>query len=219
MASRAAEVTKECKRQYENCLYSSTSLFIWLRALRTTRLLFATLPLLFSGIATWKFLSQTEDPHAKIVIAVCTLLAGLLPMMAAALKLEKQIEQVSAAATEFNNLRDRFRQAAMIASKRQVDAFEAEFQRLMTRMEAVRKVGLTPPELVFKLAQRKVASGDYSFDLDLPDEKPVETLKGKAEAAKTAPAFRVAEPEEGEQALDASAEEDAEEQGTGRQKR
>jgi hypothetical protein len=70
------------------------------------------------------------------------------------------------AAGELTNLRDSFRQAALVSSKKAFEEFEAEVTRLRARLDKIRGLGLTAPELCFKLAQRKIASGDYTFDLD-----------------------------------------------------
>ena len=40
------------------------------------------------------------------------------------------------------------------------------FDSVMAKMNEARAAALTPPEWVFKLAQKKVKSGDYSFDHD-----------------------------------------------------
>ena len=67
---------------------------------------------------------------------------------------------------EFTNLRDRFRQAALIASHRPFSDFDAEARQLMERLEKARSRALTPPEWCFKLAQRKHKAGHYSHDYD-----------------------------------------------------
>jgi len=70
-------------------------------------------------------------------------------------------------ASEFKNLQDRFRQAALVSSKKAFADFESEFRELFERLEKARSYSLTPPEWAFWLAQRKVKSGDYDFDVDL----------------------------------------------------
>ena len=98
--------------------------------------------------------------------ATCSFLAGLLSTIYSALKLDTHIAEAKTAAGELTNLRDSFRQAAMVSSKKSFEEFESEFAKLRVRLDKVRTMGLTPPELFFKLAQRKVGSGDYSFDID-----------------------------------------------------
>jgi hypothetical protein len=69
-------------------------------------------------------------------------------------------------AGEFTNLRDRFRQAALISSKKPFTEFEADTKPLFARLEKARSRTLTPPDWCFKLARRKIEAGDYAHDYD-----------------------------------------------------
>jgi hypothetical protein len=90
------------------------------------------------------------------------------------MKLEKSIEQVRVAAAEFKNLQDRFRVAALVSSQKPFDQFEAEVKPLVRRLEDARKLGITPFEICFTFARRKVKAGHYRFDLDELEHEPVE---------------------------------------------
>jgi hypothetical protein len=102
-----------------------------------------------------------------VLASACTLLAGVLPSLFAALKVDEDLKEMKEGAAEFTNLRDRFRQTATVASKKPFSEFEAEFLRWMEAMDKARCRALTPPEWAFKRAQKKVKSGDYDFDVDL----------------------------------------------------
>jgi hypothetical protein len=167
MASQRAELILECKRESENCLYTSTSLFIWLRWLRGLRLVFLVLPLILGSLAGWKVLNATTSEPVTILVAVCAFVAGLLPSIHAALGLDESIGECARLAGEFKNLQDRFRQVALISSKKPIDAFENDFQALMQRLEEARRGSVTPPELIFRWAQKKVKTKDYDFDVDV----------------------------------------------------
>lgn len=167
MNEKAADLVKECERQSENCLYTSTSLFIWLRILRYLKVFFVLAPLVLGSLASWKLLTGSTLESVKGLTSICSFLAGLLPSMYAALKLDDSLARVGLCAAEFKNLQDRFRQVALIGSKKSVAEFEADFKSIMDRMEAARKPSVTAPECIFKWAQRKVKSGDYSFDTDM----------------------------------------------------
>ena len=92
MASKQKELALECKRQYESCLYTSTSLFIWLRCLRMLRIAFVVLPLTLGSIGTWKLLTTSNLESAKILVSVCSFVAGLLPALYAALKFDTSLD-------------------------------------------------------------------------------------------------------------------------------
>jgi len=164
-SSKTAELAHECKRLSEGCLYTSTSLFIWLRVLRTTKVVLTGLGLVLGGIAGWNVLSGSE--RWKIAIAFCALIAGLIPTLLSGLKIEEHIEQCKRLAGEFKNLQDRFRQAALVDSQKGFDALEQAFSKARDRLEAARIESVTPPEPIFWLAQRKVKSMDYKFDVDI----------------------------------------------------
>jgi hypothetical protein len=169
MASKSTELALECKRLAESCLYTSTSFFIWLRFTRWVKIFFIAAPLVLGSLASWKLLVGYDLAEVKVFTAICSFLAGLLPSMYAALKFDDHIEEAKHLAGEFKNLQDRFRQAAMVSSRKPFADFEADFKLLMDRLEQARSASLTPPEWCFKLAQWKIKTGDYDFDIDLKD--------------------------------------------------
>src|SRR5262245_11467809 len=114
-SSKNAELALECKRLSESCLYTSTTFYIWLRILKRVRLVFIIAPLALGSLAGWNLLTKSDLQSAKIFTAVCAFLAGLLPTVYAALKLDQGLEQFARQASEFKNLQDRFRQAAQIS--------------------------------------------------------------------------------------------------------
>lgn len=167
MATRVDELVTECKRQVENCLYTSTSLYIWLRWRRSVRVIFIVLPLILGSFATWELVKRSDSVWMRYTASMAAFVAGLLPGIYAALKYDDDLEACKLSAAEFKNLQDRFRQVAIISSRKPFAQFEADFQAAMARMEKARQVGLTPPERFFKKAQKKVKSQDYDFDVDL----------------------------------------------------
>lgn len=98
--------------------------------------------------------------------AVFTLLATVIPPAYRASKTNTAINDYRTLAGEFTNLRDRFRQTALISSHKQYAEFEAETKPLFDRLEKARRQMLVPPEWCFKLAQRKYQAGHYHHDYD-----------------------------------------------------
>jgi hypothetical protein len=154
----------ECLDQSSNCLYASTNFFIWLKIIRGMRLFFIITPLVLGSFATGTLLTRSDSPSMKLTVAALAFLAGLLPTVYGALKLDDDVLQCTKSAAEFKNLQDRFRQCANISGLKPFDEFEAEFRSLMDRLEEARRPSYTPPEWCFRLAQRKVRSGDYDPD-------------------------------------------------------
>jgi hypothetical protein len=116
----------------------------------------------------------------KLFTAICAFLAGLLPAIYTALKLDDHLDESKHLAGEFKNLQDRFRQAALVSSRKPFAEFEADVKPLIDRLEQARATSLTAPEWCFKRAQKKIKKGDYDFDLDmkngelaLPSERTV----------------------------------------------
>ena len=165
--NKSVELAKECQRLSEGCLYTSTSLFIWLRCRRFLRGMFAVVPVLLGSVASWNLLTSSDLPSIKTWLSVCTFVAGLLPAVYAALKFDEGVEECRVGAGAFKNLQDRFRQLALVSSRKPFAEFEAEFTETRKAFEEARNASITPPEWCFKRAQKKVQSGDYTFDSDM----------------------------------------------------
>lgn len=157
-------LVKEALDLSSSCLYTSTSLFIWLRILRWIRVAFIVLPLFLAAFATWQVVVQSQSNALKLSAAIAGALAGVLPSVYAALKFPAHLTLCARLAGEFKNLQDRFRQAATVTSLQGFEPFNADFQSLMNRLEKARRESYTAPEWIFKRAQRKVKSGDYEPD-------------------------------------------------------
>ena len=157
------ELADECERQFENCRDTAVSFIMWLKALRAIRVFFVAAPIIFGALATWKILVE-----ATTLAAIFTLLATVLPPVYRAIKLDETIKDYELLAGEFTNLRDRFRQAMLIGSQKPFSQFEAEVQTLLPRLEKARSRALAPPDRYFRKARKKIVSGDYTHDRDIP---------------------------------------------------
>ncbi len=155
------EIIAECERLQENCLYTSTSLFIWLRALRTHRRIFIFGQVLFSVLAA-TFAVSGQALWAGAFGAI----AGLSPMVWDALKMDGDINLVEHHASMFVELRDRFRQIRLIEDARGLEALEKAFEEAKADMAAARKSRVTPPERFYKMAKEKIHAGDYDNAID-----------------------------------------------------
>jgi len=169
MDARTENLVEECKRQEESCLYTSTTLFEWLKSMRRYRVLFVVMPIVFGGIATWPLFKQ--QPGYEWLTGLCALLAGITPAIYKALNLDVSLNVIAKQAHQYKILQDRFRQAWRVSALGAQDEFVNEFQALMARMDAVRSTSLTPPESFFKKARRKIMDGHYEFSVDSGDKK------------------------------------------------
>lgn len=165
MDERQQNLIAECKRQEESCLYTSTTIFEWLKSLRWWRVVFVVVPIILGGIATWPLLSKQND--LQWVTGGCALLAGLMPAVYKALDFDVSLDALAKHAHQFKILQDRFRHAWRVTALGDFDPFKAEFDTLIERMDATRASSLTPPERFFKKAQKKINSGDYDFGVDI----------------------------------------------------
>lgn len=161
------EIIKECKRQEESCLYTSTSLYCWLRSLRRWNRVLVVAPIILGGVASWNILdSYNTNPWIMWGAAVAALLAGLLPTIFKTLGLDGHIDYISDQAAMYKNLQDRFRQLGNFAVHKTKEELKREFDDLMQKMEEARNKSITAPERFFKAAQKKIKGGDYTFDSD-----------------------------------------------------
>jgi hypothetical protein len=164
MEERTATLIAECKRQEESCLYTSTTLFEWLKSLRWWRVAFVIVPIILGGLATWPLLAKQAG--YEWMTGICALLAGLVPAIYKALNFDVSLDTLAKHAHQFKILQDRFRQAASVTAQSGFDELKAEFAKLMDRMDAARAISLTAPERFFRRAQKKVAAGHYDFSVD-----------------------------------------------------
>jgi len=167
MGEKLEQLVQECRRLSEGCLYTSTSLFIWLRTLRYLKVVFIIAPLTLGSLAGGKLLLSVDSDGVRAFAAICAFLAGLLPAIYSALKYDDRLKECTFLAAEFKNLQDRFRQAALVASQKPFPEFEAQFDQLMNRLELARKPSFTTPEWCFRRAQKKIKTGDYHYDVDI----------------------------------------------------
>ncbi|MEW6762986.1 MAG: SLATT domain-containing protein [Pseudomonadota bacterium] len=167
MDARAQEIVRECRRQSESCLYTSTALFSWYKEVRVWRVAFIVLPIVAGSIASAKIL--LKNPDYDWLTAVAALLAGLFPAIFKALDLDVSLKNIADSAGRFKVLQDRFRQAALIGASKTTDELDEDFKSLMDRMDDARLAAPTIPERHFKRAQKKIQKGDYSFD-SAPDD-------------------------------------------------
>lgn len=128
----------ECLELSKNCTYTSTSLYIRLRWLRTLRIGFQVAPLILGSLAGWSLLTKSDSDPARLGVALMAFLAGLLPAIYRALKLDSALAKCSRLAAEFKSLQDGFRQCARIDSKKSPSEFEARFNKLMRRRRRAR---------------------------------------------------------------------------------
>lgn len=150
---------EECRTEEENCLYTSTTFFIWLKFLRSARALLWVGGVAASAFAASHILRGAEE-H-KLLVAGAALLAVVLPGTIRTLRLDKAIDDYAAAAATFKILQGEFRRAANVWSQKHADDFEADARKLFKQGNDARKPSLTPPDICFWLAQKKIKSGDY----------------------------------------------------------
>lgn len=158
------ELKLECARQVQSCLYTSTSLYIWLRWVRFFRVVFVLAPLLLSGLAA---LGLTKFNFPNYAVVILSFLASFFPALQYALKIETSIEQIAREASRYKALQDRFRQVATISVAQGEDVALREFSAAMDDLNSVRAGSITAPERYFKKAQKKIADGDYDFSVEV----------------------------------------------------
>lgn len=170
MDERTINLITECKRQEESCLYTSATIFEWLKSLRCWRVIFVVAPIILGAVATWPLLANQTS--CEWVTGICALLAGVTPAVYKALDFDVSLDMLANSAHEFKTLQDRFRQVWCVAALAGFDEFKTTFDGLMDRMDRARAGSLTPPERFFKKAQAKISGGGYDFAADISGTFP-----------------------------------------------
>lgn len=160
------KLIKECRRQEESCLYTSTTLYVWLRKARWWQKVFITTPIVLGALAGWSILNGLTETWAVWLTATAGLVAGLFPAMRDALRLDPHVDDIARHSAQFKHLQDRFRVAADTGMHKPPEVFEAEVRDLLDRLDDARKESMTPPERYFKEARRKIQAGHYVFSVD-----------------------------------------------------
>jgi hypothetical protein len=152
---------RECRRQEESCLYTSTALFEWVKDLRVWRTVFIALPIVCAAVATSALLK-----HCPWVTGIAAFVAGVLPAIFKALDLDRDLAVITRFANTFKSLQDRFRQAGNITAFGDVEDFKKEFASLRSKLDDARMASIPPPERYFKRARAKISKGHYAFEAD-----------------------------------------------------
>lgn len=163
MTNKAVAIAKEARRQEESCLYTSTSLYLWLRQVRLQNTFFVVAPIVFGALAGFSVL---KDAFPDWITATLALLASLFPALANGLKIQTSIDQIAGNAAAFKSLQDRFRQLAEITVLDDCERAQVELGELIDKLDIARANSITPPERYFEKARKKIESGDYSFAVD-----------------------------------------------------
>jgi len=152
---------EQCSQQRERCLYTSTSLFIWIRVLRSFRILFIVVPIICGTLAGWSVLKA--NPSYSWMTALLSLGAGLIPAVYAALKLDEHLPTAARLSGEYKNLEILFGDLHAVGPSKTFEEFEIEYKVVRSRLEAANATAYTTPEWCFKKAQKKIKEGAYTF--------------------------------------------------------
>jgi methyl-accepting chemotaxis protein len=164
LIDRRNQIVNEALRQSESCLYTSASLFEWLKCVRWYHRIFVVAPLVLGIIAAGAAIDRLLPDW---LVAAIALLASLFPALADGLKIQLSNDEISRLAAEFKNLQDRFRiLARVVAPFLDTEESNNQLSELMARMDIARKSSITPPDWAFAAASKKIKQGDYNFGVD-----------------------------------------------------
>jgi hypothetical protein len=127
------------QEELESCFKLGAALNIWHRNVLRWRLAILLATVLIGGLALfWEVLlrrGEWPDLSASLLILATAWMIGIYAISSR----EPDLSEISRAAAQFFNLRDRFRRATQISGLGPVKDFAAEFNRLMDIKEAVRQ--------------------------------------------------------------------------------
>lgn len=175
IVARRRAIIAECRRQEESCLFTSTTLFVWLRRVRWQSRAFVAAPLVLGGLAG---LSVLQEWLPDWSIAILAFLASLFPALADGLKIETSVAEIARLAAAFKLLQDRFRRHAEATPFCDVEVADERLTELMDQMDIARSHSVTPPDWAFEKARKKINEGHYTFAVD-EIAPPVKTQAGE----------------------------------------
>lgn len=173
-SERVVRLAQECRRESENCLYTSTAMFEWLKGLRRWRTGFRVV----GAVAGFAAAAPLLVDHLPIIWSIaCGFIAGLAPLIYSETGIGDRLDRLNRLAPEFKNLQDRFRQLADLGPTRTVDRFDSDLAWIMERLEGIRRDSLAVPDKWLEIARKKIQeSGHYDFDAD---ERPEDRADDK----------------------------------------
>ena len=163
---KVSELIKECLRQEESCKYTAAGLYSWQKCARFWKNVFIVAPIILGGLASSQILTDNNETWKSVAAAGAALLAGFFPAIFEALGMDMRVREIGKAASEFTNLRDRFRQLANLGAHMEFEELNAAFEQVMDRMDAARTTSPPLPESFFQRGRDKIIRGDYDFDVD-----------------------------------------------------
>jgi hypothetical protein len=161
--ARRQALISECQGEEENCLYTSTTFFIWLRWIKFFRGFLWAVGAIGSVVAASHILKDNSDQY-RILIAGAALAGVVCPALIRTLHLDTSITDYASAAAQFKNLQAEFRRLSQIWSLKDYEDFERDAEKAFAALSEVRQRSLTPPEICFLLARKKVRKGHYTPD-------------------------------------------------------
>lgn len=163
---RVDEIVKECLRQEENCQYTAAGMYMWQKRAQVWKNVFVVAPIILGGFASFQLLKDIPAHWATYTAASLALLAGFFPAIFEALGMDMRVREISTAAGEFTNLRDRFRVLGNIGRDMPFEEVYPAFEQLRDRMDAARKTSPALPEKYFAQAHAKIKKGHYDHAVD-----------------------------------------------------
>lgn len=164
MKDRIQSLVDECKRQEESCLYTSTTLYEWLKGLQFRQRTLIIMNIGLGAISASQLL--IEYVKMSFLINICGLLAGILPAVCKALNFDENLDSVKRSAAKFKIIQDRFRLLPSIIIANDFEKFHEKFEKLMESMNDERTNAPIVPERFFKKARKKIDKGHYNFRID-----------------------------------------------------
>ncbi|KZY48799.1 hypothetical protein A3731_27240 [Roseovarius sp. HI0049] len=141
-------------------------MYIWQKSAQVWKNTFIVAPIVLGGLASSQILIEVSASWTNYVAAALALLAGFFPAIFEALGMDMRVREIGTSASEFTNLRDRFRQLANIGRDMEFEELHPAFEQLMDRMDAARTNAPPLPEKYFEKGRMKIEAGDYLFKVD-----------------------------------------------------
>jgi hypothetical protein len=101
-----------------------------------------------------------------MLTAFLALLAGLVPAIYAALKLDDHLPTAARLSGEYKNLEIVFGDLEKVGEHKPFEEFEKEYLAARNRLESANAEGYTAPEWCFRRARKKIKRGHYTFGED-----------------------------------------------------
>lgn len=144
-----------------NALWNYVTLIIVLRRMKLIRGTFSFLPVFFGSLSSWQLLKEIKSTEANMLAAFCALLAGLIPLLYLASRVDDNIFNYTRLSGRYRVLEAKIKDYLFRFEGISAASKESLYQDILAEHLEIKRESHTAPRWAFQTAERLIERGDY----------------------------------------------------------